>query len=364
MVDGFKMYLDEINYTVAGRKIELIVEDETANPAVAVTKVRKLITHDKVNLIAGLFLVSSAYAVAPLCIEAGIPVVITVSPADDLTQRKASKDIIRLSYTSSEFGLVAGDYAFKKLGWRKAAIVGMDYAWGYEAGGGFQRTFEAAGGKVVQKVWTPINTMDFGPFISGIKSDVDCVFDVITGAESVRFIKGLRASGRQWRVIGPGPIVDESFLPALGDNGVGIYSVYPYSVALNTPENAAFLNRVKQVIKRAPTSFQATHYSAARWIVLALKDINGDVENKEKLLQALRSVKMPDSVRGGPLKLDKYGEIIQNEYVRRVDKVGNTYQNTILETYPMVNQFWKYDPETYLKWPAYTRDFPPCKFCE
>jgi branched-chain amino acid transport system substrate-binding protein len=90
MVDGFKMYLDEINYTVAGRKIEFIVEDETANPAAAVTKARKLITHDKVNLISGVFIVSSAYAVTPICIEAKIPLVGTVATADDLTQRKAS----------------------------------------------------------------------------------------------------------------------------------------------------------------------------------------------------------------------------------------------------------------------------------
>jgi branched-chain amino acid transport system substrate-binding protein len=120
---------------------------------------------------------------------------------------------------------------------------------------------------------------------------------------------------------------------------------------------------VKQFIKRDPTSFQATNYSAADWVIRAIKSIDGDVENKEKLLQALHSVEMPNSVRGGPLKLDSYGNIVQNQYIRRVDKVGNKYQNTILETYPMVSQFWTYNPETYMKQPEYSRDYPPCKFC-
>ena len=197
MVDGFKMFLDEINYTVAGRKIEFIVEDETANPAAAVTKARKLITHNQVHLIAGIFIVSSAYATAPICIEAKIPLIGTVCTADDLTQRKASKYFIRLSYTSSVNGHVAGDYAFKKLGWRRAIVVGMDYAWGYEVGGGFQQVFEDAGGKIVQKVWTPMNTLDFGPYITDLKRDADGIIDVITGAQTVRFIKGLAGQRTQ-----------------------------------------------------------------------------------------------------------------------------------------------------------------------
>ena len=91
--------------------------------------------------------------------------------------------------------------------------------------------------------------------------------------------------------------------------------------------------------------------------------INGDVENREKFLKALREVEITN-FSPGPLKLDRYGHVIQNVYIRRVDKVGNNYQNTVLETYPMVSQFWKYNPEDYLKQPIYTRDNPPCKNCD
>ncbi len=365
MVDGFKLYLDEIKYTVAGRKIELIVEDEAGNPAAAVAKVRKLITLDKVNLITGVFQGSVSYAVAPVCEEAKIPLVITLSAADDLTQRQRSKYLIRVCHTGGEIGHVAGDYAYNKLGWRKVVTLAFDYSWGYECVGGFQRVFEELGGKVIQKVWPPIGTMDFGPYIANLKRDADGFYEVVTGAASIRFLKAVRASGlmEKWKVIVPGTGVDETLLPALGDDGVGVHSVWNYSAALKTPENARFVDKVKKSLKKETTMPMAIDYTGADWIIRAIKAVNGDVENKDKFMEALRAVEIPNAIQG-PLKVDKYGQAIENMYIRRVDKVGNTYQNTVIETYPLVTQFYKYNPETYLKMPLYSRDYPPCKFCQ
>ena len=253
MLDGFKMFLDEINYTAAGRKIELIVEDESTNPAIALTKARKLMTHDKVNLIAGVFLASSGYSVAPACLEEQIPLFITCAPSDELTQRKASKYMIRVNQgTSSQIGFVGGDYAYKKLGWRRAAVFAMDYAWGYEVAGGMQRTFEDAGGKVVQKIWTPMVTQDYGPYVTNLKRDIDGIFEVVTGAATLRFLKALRVSGHKWQVMGPGQITDESFLAALGDDGVGAYSVQCYSAVLQNPANIKFREKARKLLKRDP----------------------------------------------------------------------------------------------------------------
>jgi branched-chain amino acid transport system substrate-binding protein len=226
MVAGFKMFLEEINYTVAGRKIELIVEDEGEGPATAVTKARKLITADKIHLMAGVFLNPCAYAVAPICIEAGTPFIVTASGNDDLTQRKRSKLILGLTYTSSDLGHPAGDYVYNKLGWRKAVIVGWDFGFGHEVAGGFQRVFEDAGGKVIQKIWAPLNTMDFSPYVAGLKKDADGIFDVVTGSSSVRFIRALRTAGllNKWKVVAAGTATDEWILPALGDSGLGVYS--------------------------------------------------------------------------------------------------------------------------------------------
>jgi len=364
MVAGFKMFLEEINYTVAGRKIELIVEDEGEGPATAVTKARKLITADKIHLMAGVFLNPCAYAVAPICIEAGTPFIVTASGNDDLTQRKRSKLILGLTYTSSDLGHPAGDYVYNKLGWRKAVIVGWDFGFGHEVAGGFQRVFEDAGGKVIQKIWAPLNTMDFSPYVAGLKKDADGIFDVVTGSSSVRFIRALRTAGllNKWKVVAAGTATDEWILPALGDSGLGVYSTYNWSAVLQNPENKKFVDKVHKQLKKEATVGMATDYTGADWITRAIKAINGDVENKEKFLAALRAIEIPDSIRG-PLKLDDYGHATQNIYIRRIDKVDNNYQNTVIETYPMVSQFWKYDPETYLKSPPYTRDYP-CKHCE
>jgi len=365
MVEGFKMFWNEKNNTVEGRKVEIIVEDEAGDPAVAVTKVRKLITHDKVNLIAGVFQGNVSYAIAPVCVEAGVPFVNTASAADDLTQRKRSKYLLRICHTGGELGHVAGDFAYNKLTWKTAVTLAYDYSWGYETVGGFQRVFEELGGKVIQKVWVPVGTMDFGPYLASLKRKADGIFEGVTGGPSIRFIKALRASGlmEKWKVITPGTATDETILPALGDDALGVYSVWNYSAALKTPENIKFVEKVKATLKKDLTMPIAINYTGGDWIMRAITAVKGDVEDKEKFLQALRSVEIPNALQG-PLKLDKYGHAIQNNYIRRVDKIGKTYQNTVVETYPLITQFYKYDPETYLKSPVYSRDYPPCKFCE
>ena len=364
MIDAFKLYLSEINYSVAGRKVELITEDEGANPATAVAKVRKLITHDKVQLLAGVYVTNSAYAITPIVIEEKVPLVITIASADDLTQRKGSKYITRIAWaTSSEFGYLCGDYAFRKLGWKKAAILGFDYAFGYEVGGGFQRTFEELGGQVTQKIWVPVNTIDFGPYVTSIKRDVDGVCSVITGAASIQLINSFRVSGHKGGLIGPGHIVDETFLPTLGESALGIYSVTSYSAALDTPENAQFREKLQRTLKKDPNGTLAINYTAADAIIQAIKAIHGDVEDREKFVEALRGVQMAKSVCG-PLKIDKYGMVILDMLVRRVEKVKNQYQNTVIDKYVAPTQFWKFNPETILKEPSYNRDFPPCKHCD
>lgn len=365
MADGFRVFLEGINYTVAGRKIEFIVEDEGEAPATAVTKLRKLLNQDKVDLVAGIWATNSAYALAPQCEAAKVPLIITLSAGDDLTQRKRSPYLARVTFTGCQLGHVAGDYAYNKLGWRKVVTLGMDYAWGWESVSAFQRVFEEEGGKVIQKTWTPVTTMDFGPYVSSLNKDADGIFEVVTGAASIRFLKVMKESGMmdKWKVVAPGTAVDETLLPGIGDNGIGVYSVFPWSWALNLPANEQFKEKVRKSIKREATGTMAMNYTGADWIVRAIQAVNGEVENKEKFMQAVRALEIKDSPRG-PLKLDPYGMVIDDIFIRRVEKVNGVLQNSIVEKYPQVSQFWKYNPETYMKDPVYARDYPPCKFCQ
>jgi branched-chain amino acid transport system substrate-binding protein len=365
MGEGFKLYLAEHDYTIAGRKVELIEEDEGATPANAVSKARKLIEHDKVHVMAGLLFAAAAYAVAPVVQEAEVPLVVTIAASDDLTQRKRSKYVARVGFTGGELGHVAGDYAYRKLGWRKVAAIAMDYGWGHETTGGFQRVFEGLGGQVIQKVWTPVNTNDFGPYVASLKPEADGILDVVTGAASIRLINEMRKTGLldRKKVLAAGSATDETALAALGDTALGVLTFYPWSQALDTPENRRFVEKMKKATKKEYVGTSAAlSYGGAMWIAEAIKSVGGDVENKERFFNALRATEIKASPRG-PIKIDKYGHIIQNVYIRRVDKTGGLYQNTVLETYPSVSQFFTYNAEEFLKQPVYGRDNPPCKHC-
>jgi branched-chain amino acid transport system substrate-binding protein len=364
METGFKMYLNEINYTVAGRKIEFIGEDE-GTPSTAVPKARKLIQHDKVDAIAGLFMSSIAYAVAPLCNEANIALVLTATAGDDLTQRSRTKNIIRVNFSGSQVGHVAGDYAYRKLGWRRVAIIAYEHAFGQETVGAFQRVFEEAGGKVIQRIYTPRETLDFSPYVTNLKRDADGLFAVITDTPFMRVMKALQARGllEKWKILNVLTATDESFLQEMGDPAIGVLTVNSYSPVIDTPENKKFIEKARKSTTRVITGTMMDSYVAAEWIVKAIKTVSGDVENRDKFMQALQNIEIADTPHG-PLKLDKYGNAITNIYIRRVDKANNLLQNTIIETYPNVSQFWKYNPETYLKEPLYSRDNPPCRYCE
>lgn len=364
MVAGFKMRLAENNYMVAGRKIELIVEDHK-KPSMAVTTARKLINHHKVNYIAGCFSSNVAYAVAPLTTEANIPFMITAANGNDITQRKHKKNMFRANCAGTQICHVAGDYAYTKLGWRNVAILGWEHAFGQESIGAFQRVFEGHGGKVVQRIYVPRKTLDFGPYVSSLKPDADGLYAVITGGPSLRFLRTLKASGLmdKWKVLTVLTGTDESFLQELGDTGLGVYSVNNWSPVLDTPVSKAWVAKAKKATKREISGPRMDSYVAAHWVLQAIEAINGDVENKQKFIDALWAVKIA-STPHGPIQPDAYGNPIQNVYIRQVEKVGGRYQNSVIDKYEKVSQFWTYNPEKFLKEPPYSKDNPPCKYCK
>jgi branched-chain amino acid transport system substrate-binding protein len=361
---GFKIFMEEAKYTIAGRKIELIVEDE-GTPTTATTKVRKLINHDRVDVLAGLFASNTAYAVAPIAKEANMPLIITASAGDDLTQRKRSPNLIRVNVTGSQAGHTAAEYAYKELGWRKVATIGWEHAFGQETLGSFQKPFEDAGGKVVQRTYLPRNTMDFSPYVANLKKDVDGIFAVVTGPPNIRFLNALRARGllTNLKVLTVLSATDESFLQEMGAAGDGVLSVNSYSVALDTPLNAKFIALAKKHTPNEVSGVMMDAYVGAQWIAKAIEALKGEVKDREKFIQALWAVALADAPTG-KLKLDKYGQAIQNLYVRKVEKVKDRWQNTVVFTYPDVGQFGQYDPEAYLKSPTYGPENPPCKYCE
>lgn len=369
MVDGFQMYLDSVKSTFGGVKVRLIVEDTQGKPDTAVTKARKLILQDKVHMFAGGLLASTGYALASVSTAEKTLYVSSVASADDLTQRQLGQHpyFVRTSWTSSLPHHPLGQWACEN-GFKKVAAIAADYAFGYEVVGGFQKAFEDCGGKVVQKIWPPLNTKDFGPYIPTIKGDADAIFTVMVGPMALQFPKQLRSAGIRKPILGSGVSYDEFVLPFMGDEVIGDVSALHYSTAIPTPENEAFVKAYRAKFGKVPGFYSENNYSAAMWIDEAMKKAGGKYPGPDAFIKIMASIKL-DAPRG-PIELDDMRNPIENVYIKKVEKKKmfgyekEELWNTVIKTYPKVNQFWTYSKESFLAQPVYSRDFPPCRFCE
>ena len=160
MMDGLQLYLEDIGYQAAGRKIEVITEDDEAVPATTLIKARKLVEKDGVHIVFGTFLGASGYALGPYVDSKQVPAVMPIVSPDDLTQRQRSKWLIRTGWNSSQPNHPFGEYAYDVMKMRKVISIAPDFATGWECVGGFQKTFEEKGGRILQKIWFSIGTKD------------------------------------------------------------------------------------------------------------------------------------------------------------------------------------------------------------
>ena len=367
MVDGFNMYLEE-NKDFAGARVKFIVEDDQAKPDTGVTKAKKLILQDKVHMFVGGVLASTGYALAPVSTADKTVYIASVPAADDLTQRDLLQYpyFIRTGWTSSQPHHPLGQWACDQ-GYKKIVAVAADYAFGYEVVGGFQKTFEDCGGQIIQKIWPPLGTKDFGPYLPTIKADADAILSLMVGPMALQFPKQLRGSGFKKPIVGGGTSYDEFALPFMGDEVVGDVSALQYSAALATPKNEAFVKKYRAKYGKVPSYFSETNYTTAQMIHETMKQTKGEWPGPEQFVKMMAALKI-DAVRG-PVSFDDMRNPIQNIYIKKVEKKKmfgydkDELWNTVIKTYPNVSQFWTYGKEAFLKQPVYSRDFPPCKFC-
>jgi branched-chain amino acid transport system substrate-binding protein len=364
MYSGCELYWEESGWQLAGRKLEVILEDNEGVPATTLTRARKLVESDRVHMLAGVILSNVAYALVPYVEAQGIPTIYPINSADDLTQRKRPKWLIRTGFSAGGNMHPFGEYTAKVLGYKKVAVISLDYAFGWETVGGFQQTFEDNGGQIIQKIWVPLNVQDYAPYLAQVKRDADAVFVLALGRWTLLFAKQYAESGLKGKIplIAGGTYTDEHVLPQLGDESIGVISAHHYSAALDTPANRKFRAAFEKKYGRTPSFYSEDCYTGARVVAEAAKAIGGRVEDRAAFMAALRAVEIADAPRG-PVKMDPYGNPTQNIYVRKVERVGGKLQNTVIYTYPAVSQFWKSNPEEFLKQPVYSRDFPPCHHC-
>ena len=369
MTDGFQLYLDETKGDFHGAQVKFIREDTQGKPALAVLKAEKLINEDKVHLLVGGTLASIGYAVAPVSTREKIIYIPSIPSGDDLTQRKLNEFpyMIRTGWTSSQPNHPLGEWACEQ-GYKKVVTVAADYAFGHESVGGFQKSFEDCGGKVIQKIWPPLNTKDFGPYIPTIKADADAIFTVMVGPMTLQFPKQLRDSGFKKPIIGSGASYDEFALPFMGDEVIGDVSALQYSAALDTPKNEAFVKPYRSKFGKVPGYYAETNYTTALVIDEVMKKTGGKWPGSEEFLKIMQGLKI--EAPRGPVSFDDMRNPIQNIYIKKIEKKKmfgydkDELWNTVIKTYPKVSQFWTYGKDKFLAQPVYDRDYPPCKYCE
>src|SRR5215470_8738947 len=364
MLNSFELFLEEQGGKFGGREIKLITEDDAGNPATGLTKLRGMVEGQGIQLLVGPLSAAVGYAIRDYIDGNKVPTLFPIVAGEDITQRKRTIYIVRTGWSSAQPSHPFGKWVYDNLKYRRIAMIGYDFAFGWEVASGFHRTFEESGGRVVQKLWPPLFTTDFGPYISQLKRDVNAVYAVFSGADALRFAKQYEDSGLKARLplIGGGTFTDEHVLRTMGDEVLGVITALHYSAALNNPANRKFVEVYEKKFKQVPSYYSEGTYVAGLQLKRALESIGGDAENTERLVGALRKVELTDTPRG-PIRFDEYGNPIQNIYVRKVERVGGKLQNTVIYTFQNVSQFWTYKPEEYLKNPVYSRDYPPCKYC-
>jgi len=363
MEQGIATFLKEKSNTLAGRKVDLLVADTGGNPAGARTKAQEVIERDRVNVILGPLAAFELLAITDYVRDNATPL-ISLAAAEDVTQRRANPFIIRPSATSAQCCHVMGDYAAKELKYRRAATISEDFAFGYEQMAGFQRVFEDNGGRVVKKLWPPLVTPDYTPFIAQI-GNVDCVFNGFAGSNPVKFMRSYADLGLQGKIplLAGWTAMDDALLRSLGDEAVGVLSAAFYSADFGSESNRRFVAAMQKDYNVLPGGYSAGMYVAGQCVEAAIQQLGGQADDRRALAEALHKVTLADTPRGA-IRFDQYGNVVGEVFVRRCEKKGTQLVNTVIKSYPNVSQFWTYNEKEFLANPVYARDYPPARHLE
>jgi branched-chain amino acid transport system substrate-binding protein len=349
MRDAWLLYLDKFGNKVAGREIQVIPEDTQMKPDVGLTKIRKLVEKDRVDILAGIFSSGVAYAIRDYVHRHKVPLIICNAGADDLTKEKRSPYIFRSSYANTQDNSFFGEYIYHKLGKRKVVLMGQDFPAGWEWCGSLAYGFILNGGKVIQEFYTALGTSDFASYLTAFNRDADVVYGFYSGAEAVRFQTQFTEYGLRGKVLYTGGInsCDNYVASQVGDMLVGAIACGIKGDPDN-PDFKAYVQAFKNKFGHEPNTFGDASYTGAQFTIAALQKVKGKIEDKEGFLKALRSVKLPDT-GWGPLSFDEYQNIIHDVRILKLVKVDNKYRYDIIHTYPQVRQFWNYTPEEWFQ---------------
>jgi branched-chain amino acid transport system substrate-binding protein len=338
--NAIKLYMKQNGDTVAGKKIEIILRDDAAAPDKTKTAAQELIVNDKVNFIAGFGVTPAALAAAPLATQGKIPEVVMAAGTSIITER--SPYIVRTSFTLAQSSTIIGDWAVKN-NIKKVVTLTSDYAPGNDALNFFKEHFTAGGGEIVEEIKVPLANPDFGPFLQRVKdSKPDAIFVFVPAGQGGNFMKQYAERGFDKagiRVIGPGDVMDDDLLNGMGDAALGTVTAHLYSAAHPSQMNKDFVAAYKKEFGNRPGFMAVSGYDGIRLIYEALKKTGGDTDG-DKLIAAMKGMKW-ESPRG-PISIDpETRDIVQNIYIRKVEKKDGELYNVEFQAFPDVKDAGK-----------------------
>jgi len=343
LANAVKLYMSENGDVVAGRKIEVIVRDDAAIPENTKRIAQELIVNDKVGIIAGFGITPAALAAAPLATQARIPEIVMLAGTSIITER--SPYIVRTSFTLAQSSVIIGDWAAKNA-IRKVATLTTYYAPGNDALQFFKARFLAGGGEIVDEVKVPLVNPDFAPFLQRMKdAKPDALYVFVPGGQGGNFMKqfserGLDKAGI--KIIGPGDVMDDDLLNNMGDAALGAVTANMYSAAHKSPKNAAFVAAYRKMFASRPGFVAVGGYDGIHLIYQALKKTGGKSDG-DALVDAMKGMTW-ESPRG-PVSIDPATrDIVQNIYIRKVEKVDGELYNVEFKTFEAVKDPGKTSP--------------------
>ena len=338
---GAELYIQQHGDTVAGKKIVLEVKDDTGAADVTKRLAEELIGNDHAKVLMGFGLTPLALATAPVATEAKVPEIVTAAATAMITEK--SPYIVRTSFTLPQASKPMAEWALKN-GIKKVVTLVADYGPGIDAENWFGDTFAKGGGTVVQRIRVPLKNPDFAPFLQRVKDDApDAVFVFVPSGQGAIFMKefverGLDKSGI--KLIGTGDVTDDDLLADIGDSALGAVTTHHYSAAHDSPENKAFVEAFEKANNGMRPNFMAVAaYDGMSLVYHALDTTRGEA-NGDALLAAMKTLSWMSP--RGPVSIDpETRDIVQNIYVRKVEKRDGALYNVEFETIPDVKDPYK-----------------------
>lgn len=316
VLDGIRLYAAQ-HPELAGRELELLVEDDATDPQRGVAHARELLNRDRVDLIVGIVNSAVLNAVSAQVLAKRVPLVVAVAGSEDFT-KPGDPNAFRSGTSNGQPNRALGWYAYERLGMRRVAVLTMDYVAGEEHAGGFEDVFTALGGEIAAVQKAPLGTPDWAPYISRLPRDVDGVYVFAPGADGVKFWKQAASFGLtdRARLIGSFGSADALVLQAVGDDADGFIAAGGYVDTIDNPANERFLADYQREAGRPASIYAEQAYAGMQAVGNALRASDGELG--EAFTRALAEVSFDDAPRG-PFRLDENHQTVGTTYIFRVE---------------------------------------------